>query len=62
MKKPDSNMNSLTVLEKYHDGSIEISQMDVFPVDWRNQAEYQLTESEIKQDFEWAWKWAKEVE
>ena len=24
--------------------------------------EYQLTESEIKQDFEWAWKWAKEVE
>ena len=22
----------------------------------------QLTESEIKQDFEWAWKWAKEVE
>ena len=24
--------------------------------------EYQLTESEIKQDFEWAWQWAKEVE
>ena len=23
--------------------------------------EYQLTESEIKQDFEWAWQWAKEV-
>ena len=23
---------------------------------------FQLTESEIKQDFEWAWKWAKEVE
>ena len=25
-------------------------------------AETHLTESEIKQDFEWAWKWAKEVE
>ena len=24
--------------------------------------EYQLTESEIKQDFEWAWQWAEEVE
>ena len=24
--------------------------------------EYRLTESEIKQDFEWAWLWAKEVE
>ena len=24
--------------------------------------EYQLTESEIKKDFEWAWQWAKEVE
>ena len=24
--------------------------------------EYQLTESEIKHDFEWAWQWAKEVE
>ena len=23
--------------------------------------EYQLTESEIKEDFEWAWQWAKEV-
>ncbi|HFU4173922.1 TPA: DUF1642 domain-containing protein [Streptococcus suis] len=24
--------------------------------------EYKLTESEIKEDFEWAWQWAKEVE
>jgi hypothetical protein len=23
--------------------------------------EHQLTESEIKQDFEWAWQWAKQV-
>ena len=24
--------------------------------------EYQLTEAEIKEDFEWAWRWAKGVE
>ncbi|WP_449452292.1 DUF1642 domain-containing protein [Streptococcus suis] len=31
--------------------------------DWLNIAEtYKLTESEIKQDFEWAWRWAKPVE
>ena len=31
--------------------------------DWLNTDEsYKLTESEIKQDFEWAWQWAKEVE
>ena len=59
---PDSNMNSLTVLEKFYDGTIEISQMDVFPVDWRNLTEYHLTEKEIRKDFEWAWQWAKELE
>ena len=59
---PNPDRDSLTVLKKFDDGTVVISQMDVFPVDWRNQAEYQLTESEIKQDFEWAWQWAKEVE
>ncbi|MCK4023029.1 DUF1642 domain-containing protein [Streptococcus suis] len=29
---------------------------------WKNQPHAQLTESEIKQDFEWAWQFAKEVE
>ncbi|NQM29514.1 DUF1642 domain-containing protein [Streptococcus suis] len=29
---------------------------------WKNEPENQLTESEIKQDFEWAWQFAKEVE
>ena len=28
----------------------------------RNNKDLWLTESEIKQDFEWAWQWAKEVE
>ena len=29
---------------------------------WRTAKGYQLTEAEIKKDFEWAWQWAKEVE
>ena len=29
---------------------------------WRTVKGYQLTESEIKKYFEWAWQWAKEVE
>ncbi|NQI70688.1 DUF1642 domain-containing protein [Streptococcus suis] len=29
---------------------------------WKNEPENQLTESEIKQDFEWAWQWAEPVE
>ncbi|MCO4532305.1 hypothetical protein Si102_02001 [Streptococcus infantarius subsp. infantarius] len=59
---PNTDRDSLTVLKKFDDGTVVISQMDVFPFDWKNQAEYQLTESEIKQDFEWAWQFAKEVE
>lgn len=30
--------------------------------DWEKEKGFQLTESEIKQDFEWAWEWAKPVE
>ena len=30
--------------------------------DYEKREEYQLTESEIKQDFDWAWQFAKEVE
>ena len=58
---PNPDSDSLTVLEKLDDGTVVISQMDVFPVDWRNQTEYQLTEAEIRNRFEWAWQWAKEV-
>ena len=58
---PDPDSDSLTVLEKFDDGTVVISQMGVFPVDWRNQDEYQLTEAEIRNRFEWAWQWAKEV-
>lgn len=61
---PDPNSGVLTCLEKFDDGTVAISQMDVFPTDWRNHIEYQLTEIEIKKDFMWAWDagFAKEVE
>ena len=59
---PNPGRDSLTVLEKFDDGTVVISQMDVFPFDWKNQAEYQLTESEIRKDFEWAFQFAKSVE
>lgn len=59
---PNPDSDSLTVLEKLDDGTVVISQMDVFPVDWRVHAEYQITEQEIRKNFEWAWQWAKEVE
>ena len=41
------------------DGKIIVGSF-VFGLDRANNAK--LTESEIKQDFEWAWQWAKEVE
>ncbi|EHI69111.1 hypothetical protein STRIC_2122 [Streptococcus ictaluri 707-05] len=28
---------------------------------WRKNNGYQLTEQEIRKDFDWAWQWAKEV-
>ncbi|MCH1645063.1 DUF1642 domain-containing protein [Streptococcus suis] len=59
---PNPHSDSLTVLEKFDDGTVFISQMDVFSIDWRNHTEHQLTESEIKQDFEWAWQFAVPVE
>ena len=33
-----------------------------FADDWKKEDNAHLTEAEIKQDFEWAWQWAKEVE
>ncbi|MBY5033879.1 DUF1642 domain-containing protein [Streptococcus gallolyticus] len=30
--------------------------------DWKKQKGFQLTESEIKEDFEWAWQFREEVE
>ncbi|MGU8049301.1 DUF1642 domain-containing protein [Streptococcus suis] len=53
------NSDSVTVLMKIDSGVVLT---DVVNYIGRNQEPvYQLTESEIKQDFEWAWQFAKEV-
>ena len=37
--------------------------IQIFPdTHWETFSDCQLTESEIKQDFEWAFRWAKEVD
>lgn len=61
---PNTNDDSLTVLEFISNSCIVLSQMESFPDNWKEMDIYQLTESEIRQDFEWAWDagFAKEVE
>ncbi|MEY8701004.1 DUF1642 domain-containing protein [Streptococcus ferus] len=60
VKIPNPNRKSfLYALHRKDDGKIII----VVAADNYEEIEgYQLTESEIKQDFEWAWQFAKEVE
>ena len=48
------------VLCKYGEGEVRITYYN--SDNWRDYKCVQLTESEIKQDFEWAWKFRKEVE
>ena len=56
---PNPNINARTVLQKTEKGIVLIS---VTNARWRGWESSKLTESEIKQDFEWAWQWAKGVE
>lgn len=48
------------VLGLYNDGKVAI--FIVLIENWKYEKRYKLTESEIKQDFEWAWQFAEEVE
>lgn len=56
---PNPNAEERPILFKKRDGRVQI----IFPSIpcWRVVKNAQLTEAEIKQDFEWAWKYAKEV-
>ena len=56
---PNPNINTHTILQKVGNGLVLIT---VASARWRGWESSKLTESEIKQDFEWAWQWAKEVE
>lgn len=60
---PNPNEGQLSfVLMRQSDGNVRIkivlsSNLKLLETD----SDFQLTEAEIKQDFEWAWQWAKEV-
>ena len=48
------------VLGLYNDGKVAI--FAAFTDSWKYEKQYKLTEAEIKEDFEWAWQFAKEDE
>ena len=52
----------MNVLKRLPSGKIKLVSLHRSKTRYLKNEEYQLTESEIKQDFEWALKWVKEVE
>ncbi|HFR3796741.1 TPA: DUF1642 domain-containing protein [Streptococcus suis] len=57
---PNPHVSAYTVLQKQRDNIVLVGTPK--NSGWRDWGVCQLTESEIKQDFEWAWQWAKPVE
>lgn len=58
---PNPNRTDVSLaLGLYNDGKVAI--FIVFTDNWKYEKRYKLTEAEIKQDFEWAWQFAKEVD
>lgn len=58
---PNPNRADVSLaLGLYNDGKVAI--FAAFTDSWKYEKQYKLTESEIKQDFDWAWQFAKEVE
>ena len=57
---PNPNAGGHVVLCKTSDGIVSIAFAGM--ARWKGGKNFQLTESEIKEDFEWAFRWAKEVE
>ena len=55
---PNPNLNAHVVLQKTEKGVVLVT---VGNARWKGWESSKLTEAEIKQDFEWALKWAKEV-
>lgn len=59
---PNRVTEPITYLSRGEEGKIFLNTWAVYvSQNWKNQPHAQLTESEIKQDFEWAWPFAKEV-
>ena len=57
---PNKIGDERTILMK--NGFNQIVTIRVYDDNWRTAKGYQLTEVEIRKDFEWAWQWAKEAE
>lgn len=57
---PNPNAGGHVVLCKTSDGIVSIAFTGM--ARWQGCKNFQLTEAEIKKDFEWAFRWAKEVE
>ena len=57
---PNPNAGGHVVLCKTSDGIVSIAFAGM--ARWQGCKNFQLTEAEIKKDFDWAWKWAKPVE
>ena len=56
---PNPNLNAHVVLQKTVDGLVLVTVGNVGWAEWESS---KLTEAEIKQDFEWVFQFAKEVE
>ncbi|MFU2180723.1 DUF1642 domain-containing protein [Streptococcus pluranimalium] len=57
---PDPNVDEYSIVLGRKEGKVQIKQ--TLSKTWQMNCSNQLTETEIKEDFEWAWKWAKPVE
>lgn len=57
---PDPNADGYSIVLGRKEGKVLIKQ--VWSTTWEMNCSNQLTEAEIKQDFEWAWQFAEEVE
>ncbi|UTX63939.1 DUF1642 domain-containing protein [Streptococcus constellatus] len=57
---PDPNADSYSIALGRKEGKVYIRQF-ISPT-WQTSYSNQLTEAEIKQDFDWAWQWAKPAE
>ena len=55
---PNSGCTYVFLTKRVSGVSIDMSDNDRWKADKRNQ----LTEAEIRKDFEWAWQWAEEVQ
>ena len=56
---PNPNFNAPTILQKQGDKTVMVVAKNAR---WRGWSDSKLTEAEIKQDFEWAFQFAKPVE